>query len=291
MPPMPPPPPVAAAPSAAATRPGIPIWGTVRDAFHLVARNPRETMLPLLVIQLPLALLVTGLTTLLYFTAFESEPFYTTDKLFTEGSAGAVFAWIALTAVDLLFGQVARGASVVSIAALIGGKRLSLSEALDPAFTRMGGLLALTILLIAGGLVLGLSIIGFVVLPILALRLGLTIEAYMLDGGGPLTAIRNSWRAMGGPATRRPTANPLAGIMTLTMLRLLAVGIVLFAVVLVPLLAISASGGLVGGSRGTQIITSGVLTIGQSLVLVPVWALISATLTSFYLQARARANA
>ena len=65
-------------------------------------------MLPLFAVELPVVIVVTALTTLLYFTAFKDEPFYIADDLFTEGSAGAVFAFLALTAVSALVSQVAR---------------------------------------------------------------------------------------------------------------------------------------------------------------------------------------
>ncbi|HMS57665.1 MAG TPA: hypothetical protein PKA49_02330 [Tepidiformaceae bacterium] len=265
----------------------MPIWATVRDAFHLVRRNPRETMLPLFAVELPVVIVVTALTTLLYFTAFKDEPFYIADDLFTEGSAGAVFAFLALTAVSALFSQVARAATIVSVAALIGGKRLPLSQALDPAFTRMGGLLTLAFLMFAGAVVLGVTVVGIVVLPILALRLGLTVEAFMLDGGNPFQALRRCWAVM-GPGRNR--AGALSGIMTPTMLRLLAVFLVIVLLVAVPVLAVNATGELARGSRTAQIWLSGLLTVLQTILLLPVFAWVSATMTSFYLQARQRAD-
>lgn len=283
----PPPPPVAAVPGARSSPPAIPIWGTVRDAFHLVRRHPKETMLPLFAIEVPVVVFVTAVTTLLYFTAFKDEPFRQQEDLFTEGSAGAVFAFVLLTAANALFSQVARGATIVSIAGLIGGKRLSLSQSLDPAFTHMGGLLALAFMMFGGAVVLGLTVVGIIILPLLALRFALTVEAYMLDGGSPIEALRRSWRVMGGA---QRGANAFAGIMTPVMLRLLAVFVVLLLLIAVPVLLVQSISELVRGGRAAQIWLSGGIAVLQTVLFVPVFAWVSAALTSFYLQARDRAN-
>jgi len=283
----PPPPPVAAVPGARSSPPAIPIWGTVRDAFHLVRRNPKETMLPLFAVEVPVVVFVTIVTTLLYFTVFKDEPFRQQEDLFTEGSAGAVFAFVLLTAANALFSQVARGATIVSIAGLIRGKRLSLSESLDPAFTHMGGLLALAFMMFGGAVVLGLTVVGIIILPVLALRFALTVEAYMLDGGSPIEALRRSWRVMGG-ASRG--ANAFAGIMTPLMLRLLAVFVLLVLLIAVPVLLVQSISELVSGGRTAQVWLSGGIAVLQTVLFVPVFAWVSAALTSFYLQARDRAN-
>jgi len=114
----------------------------------------------------------------------------------------------------------------------------------------------------------------------------LTVEAYMLDGGSPIEALRRSWRVMGGARG----ANAFAGIMTPMMLRLLAVFVLLVLLIAVPVLLVQSISELVSGGRTAQVWLSGGIAVVQTVLFVPVFAWVSAALTSFYLQARDRAN-
>ena len=103
-------------------------------------------MLPLAVIQFPLALAVAVLTIGLYLTAFEDQPVEAMQDAVTAGTGAPLFLFLATTAAQALFSQVARGAAILSIAGEINHRPLSLTGALDPAFTRMGALLALAVI-------------------------------------------------------------------------------------------------------------------------------------------------
>ena len=247
-------------PDAPAQR--MPARRVIGTAWGIVTDYPRQAMLPVAVIQIPVAIVTGVILAVLLLTVFSDEEIDTTK-------GGQMLALLLLSAGQALFAQVARGSTIVSIAGVIRGKPLSLTEALDPAFSRMGGLLALVVLVSAGVLVAFVTLIGLVLLPYLVLRLALSFEAFMLEELGAWQALRRSWQLMNGHMLR------MLGVVLLT-------AVILFG----PFLFVSLLGEVVRGDRNTQVILGAAYSVVQGVLLVPVVAFVTATTTVFYLNLR-----
>lgn len=253
--------------SPAGTGPALAPRRVVGEALRLVFQRPREVLLPTLVITAPVGVL-TGIATIVaYFTAFADEPVFTSAELFENPESGQFFLFIVLAAVEALFAQVARGATTVSVAGLVRGRPLPLAQALDPAFTRMGGLILIFVVL-GGVMLLGLAlIVGLVLVPYFAIRTLTSSEAYMLENLGPWAAIRRAWALTRGRFWRT------AGTFLLAILT-----------VVLPVLVVTAVTGITGGGRDTQAIMLGISTAVQAVLLVPVTAFMVAVTTLIYLR-------
>lgn len=281
-------------PATPAGVPPIPIWGTVRQALDMVISHPRETMFPFGAVEVPVALLSSIASVVLYFTIFGDQPFHlSSDLLADPGLApGHFFALLMLLAFQGLFAQVARAAAAVSIAGVATGKPRTLTESLDPAFTRMGGLLVVALIPVAIVIALLFSMVGLILIPFVALRLALSLEVFILEGLPPVAALRRSWSLFEN--ARAPGERPgslLRQIFPPNMLRLLGVLVVMALVAAVPVFVVGALGGISGGGRTARVIEDGLFTFTQAVVLVPVLAFVSATTTLFYLQLRTRHDA
>jgi hypothetical protein len=189
--------------------------------------------------------------------------------------------YLAVAAFEGLFAQVARAATIVSVAAAVRGKPKTLTEALDPAFTRMGHIVLLVVLLalcLAGTLVAVsiLALIPFVGIAIpmvivsyVAVRTTLGFEVLMLEAVGPWQALRRSWAI-----TRGRT------------LRLLGLILAAFAGIAVPLLCITSLSYLVTGGRTLEVILTAAVTFAGGLFQVPLFAFMSTVTTLYYLKAK-----
>lgn len=240
----------------------MPARRVIGTAWGIVTGYPRQAMLPVAVIQIPVAIVTGVILAVLLLTVFGNEEIDTTK-------GGQMLALLLLSAAQALFAQVARGSTIVSIAGVIRGRPLSLTESLDPAFSRMGGLLALVVFVSAGVLVAFVTLIGLVLLPYLVLRLALAFEAFMLEELGPWQALRRSWQLMSGHMLR------MLGVVLLT-------AVILFG----PFLFVSLLGEAVRGDRNTQVILGAAYSVAQGVLLVPIVAFVTATTTVFYLNLR-----
>ena len=256
--------PVSAPPAGPSALP--PVRATVARALALVRQHPREALLPLAVIQLPVTLATAALTIVLYLTAFKNEPVETMQGALSGGASAPLFVFAVTAAVEGLFAQVARAASIVSIAAVARGRPLPLTSALDPAFTRMGALLVLVLIIAVGFGLAFVTIVGLVLLPYVATRVALCFEAMVLEGIGPWAAIRRSWSLTRGNVLR------LLGVILLSVL-----------VVLIPLVLISALGTAIGGGRTTRVVLTGLYTFVQGGLAIPLAGFLTATTTLYYL--------
>src|SRR5690606_8381874 len=156
------------------------VRGTVSEAFGLLRQHPRATMLPQAAIGIPVAVAAAIATVFVFLSAFPDEDVSTVASLSPEASGAALFAMAVAVAAEALFAQVARGATIVAVASAARGRPVPLVEALDPAFTRLGGLVALVLVLGAIGALAFLTIVGLIVLPYVLFRLALVFDAYML---------------------------------------------------------------------------------------------------------------
>jgi membrane-anchored glycerophosphoryl diester phosphodiesterase (GDPDase) len=267
-------------PVSSPVRPTIAIRGTLAESWRLLWRQPRFVLLPMLAVQLPVAALSAAITALLYLTVFRSEEIKPTADLFSDGATAALFVYLAVSSFEALFAQVARAATIVSVAAAARDKPKTLTESLDPAFTRMGHIILLVVLLVlclAGALVAVsiLALIPFVgaaialaVVSYVALRTMLSFETLMLEGLRPWQAIRRSWAI-----TRGRT------------LRLLGLVIMAFLCIALPLVALSSLNYLITGGRTVEVIVTAAVTFVGGVLAVPPLAFISTVTTLYYLKA------
>ena len=251
--------PAADGPSLPAERRKLPARVLFKQAFRMVREHPRESMLPLFVIQAPVAVIAGAFTAILYFTAFS-------DEAYASAKGAPLLALLLMAAFEGLFAQVARAGTIVSVAAVARGRPKSLSESLDPAFTRMGPLIVLVAILAAGFGLGILSVIGLVVLPYLVLRLAISFETFILEELGPWAAVRRSWTLMTGNLMR------LLGLVTLNLFATIG-----------PLAAIQALALISGSTRTQEVLLGSVIGAVQGILLIPVIAFLTASTTLFYL--------
>lgn len=247
----------------------IPVRATVAEAWRLLLSEPRRILLPSLVITVPVAFLVSIGTIVAYLTFFEDEPLVLLNEITRETAGALAFMLVAAAAIEVLFGQVARGATVMAVAGVATGKPRSLSESLDPAFTRMGAIIAQAIVLAAVGGALIFSIVGIVIFPYVAARFGLSTESLLLENRSPTSALAASWSLMRG-----------------RVIRLLGTAFLAALICLGPFVVVSLLGLAVTGDRTQQVITGGFVAVAQALLLVPVIAFLTTVTTLFYLKAK-----
>ena len=248
-------------------RPGV--GGTLRAAFQLIREHPRETLLPFAVIQIPLVVATIVATIVLYNTAFSDE-IYPRGGLFgVDEAGGQLFALALVAGIVVLFSLVGWSATIIATAGIASGESVSLSEALDPAFTRLGGLVGLTLLILGGTVLLAASVVGVVALPYLAIRLGVAFQVYLLEDVGPIESLRRSWQIMKG-----------------NMLRLFGVVLVVSGIALLIGLLLSANPDPENASRSTRMTIDAVLQVVQGAFAIPAAVFAHAATTIYYLRIR-----
>ena len=254
--------------AAAGGGPRVTVGETLRAALALMRDRPRETIAPLALVQGPVAIatILAGLA--LYATVLADEPWPAGGLAGASGGA-PLAAQVTLSAASVVLGLVGAGATIVSVAALAEGRPVDLREAFDPAFTRLGRLIALAAILIAGVVVLALTIVGVAAIPFLAPRVSAAFQAIMLEDAGPLEALRRSWRLTHGH-----------------MLRLLAILIVIVVVLFaIAFLAPTVPGPEEAG-RGVRMAIDAAIQLLQTAIFVPVWAVALGAFTLYYLRIR-----
>ncbi len=248
----------------------IPIFDTLREAASLINHNRRTVLMPLVVVTIPVAVIAALLPALMFVTVWRHEPVVTTGTLTTDATTMMIFFLVLITAVEALFTQVARAATIVAVAGVARGSPPSLTEALDPAFNRIGGILvliAVIVMIVGVGL---LTLIGLIVMPYLLLRLAIAFDAYMIEDGSPWSALGRSWSLMQGNMLR-----------LLGLLGLAAICVLPFFVIL------SLLAGMGEGARSFQILWMAFWGVLQAIVILPIVAFFTACTTLYYLKARA----
>jgi len=245
-----------------------PTW---RQAIRLVRANKRATMLPLAVIQMPLGIIGAPIYFYLYHNAFPDSDFESFNR-FENSPSELILSLILMTAVYLLFSLVGAAATIVAVKGIIDGKPKRLAEALDPAFTRMGGLLVLGAFFYFMFLA---TATGIVVVLYLIIRWGLAVHAHVLEETTVSGSLGKSWRLLRGRMVRFTgvllTAVPIALI-------LFFAASLLFAIALAPF--------SVDPGRTTNLVAQslGILVFG--IVAVPTGAYLATATTIFYLAAK-----
>ncbi len=242
---------------------------TLGAAAALMRDHPREAMLPLLAIQAPLVIGTILLTLALYGTVFADEIYPRGGITGASEGGGQVFALVVVVALAVVLGLVAQGATIVSVAAVARGKPLTIAQALDPAFTRLGGLVALTVIFAVTLGLLTITFVGIVVIPFLVARFGVAYQVYLLEETGPIDALRRSWRTMHG-----------------NMLRFLGVLIVGLALIVLIGALVPVSPGPDSMSREGRMAIDAGIQILQGGVGIPVTVFAHAAVTLYYLRIR-----
>ncbi len=247
----------------------IAIVATIRASWKLVREHPRESILPALLIQVPVTTVVALVTMFFLFTTYSDTEFRLLNELSGDDPGGLIFLLVVGAAVQALFAQVAHGATVVGIAGVLTGKPGGVTAALDAAFTRMGALLLMAVVLIAGAGLLFLTIIGALIVPFLAIRFALSYETLMIEKISVGAAFRRSFVLTRGHVLR------MLGALLLGVLSALPAFIFVFFI-----------GSAVAGGRTQQIVANTLVTIAQAFVLAPVYAVLTALTTIIYFKLR-----
>ncbi len=247
------------------------VFRTFADGFRLVLEYPRQALGPMLVILVPVGVVTAIALAAVYLTIFDDRELPTIFDF--KGDRSELFVLLIIYGVELFFTVIAVAATIVAAAACARRRPIRLVEALDPAFTKIGKLLVIAIASYLGLILLIASIVGIPVALYLLVRLALSAQGYMLDGGGVREAFMHSWRR---------TRGNLWGLAALLVLATIA----FFG----SLVVVGMMGLVEPGGRTAEIVTIAGVSILQSVILIPVEAAIVAMMTLFYLNAKAQAH-
>jgi hypothetical protein len=244
--------------------------------LNLMRKHPSRTLLPLVVTQLPFAVATAVAFFYLFYKAYPTAEFETFDWL-SEAPGGLRLTMFLLGGAQSLFSLVGGAATMIAVDALHRSKPLTLAQALDPAFTRMGGLLLLGVLLNA---LLIATFIGLIVFVYFIVRLGVMLQTYVLEQRSVAGAFTESWRLMRGRMFKflavLITAVPFAvGFLFVTSL--------VFGIVAAPFDSDS--------SRTAALAVQSAALFVVIASLIPVAAYLATSTTIFYLSAREAADA
>ena len=239
-------------------------------------RHPANTLLPLLVTQIPFAVATSAVFFYLFYQAYPSAEFDSFDWV-TDAPGGLRLTMFLLGAAQSLFSLVGAAGTMVAVEALVRARPISLAQALDPAFTRMGGLLLLGIVF---NLLVLASAIGLIVFVYFIVRLGVVLHAHVIEKRSVGGAFVESWRLMRGRMFR------FLGL----LLTAVPFAVVFLFVISLVFGALTASLVPDPGRTGELAIQSAALFV-VGLALVPIGAYLATSTTLFYISAREEADA
>lgn len=245
-------------------------------ALGVMRRNPRETLLPVAVTQLPFAVLTAIAFFYLFNNRYPTAEFDSFNWL-NDAPNGIRLTMVVLGGAQSLFSLVGAAATMVAVSAVVQGKPMGLAASLDPAFTRMGGLLLIGALFY--GLLLA-SAFGIIVLLYFLIRFGLALHVYILESSSVSNSFRGSWRLLRG----RMFA--FAGVLLATVpfaVILLFVTTFLLSIVVAPF------GTDAGRTTDLALQSAAIFLVG--ILLVPIAAYVAISTTIFYLNAKEQTDA
>jgi membrane-anchored glycerophosphoryl diester phosphodiesterase (GDPDase) len=244
----------------------------------MLRRNPRETMLPLAVTYIPVSLTVAAGWIFLMLAAYPDANYDSPERLLEDSPRSLLLWLLILTWGCGLFVMVGMAATLVSVRSLLTGKPIGLAHSLDPAFSRMGGLLgisAVLYLLTVAAASLAITIVGTFAVFYLMLRLGLAYHTFMFEHLGVGASLRESWKLVKG----RTMA--LLGI----WLSAIPVAVVFFiAVTIVLSLALLPFGSEPG--RNLTVVLNAVGFVVLGAVFLPTAGYLCAVTTMYYLSVK-----
>ena len=256
----------------------------IGSSLRLIRRNRKQTLLPLTVTMLPFVWLAAVAEFVLLNNIYTDSPYNSIAGVLEKAPPGLSATLAGVSWILGLFSIVGFAATVVAVRGAMDGRKVPLSQALDPAFTRMGGLLALGAL--AFGLwtlaaLLTVTVVGTVFMLFVMLRLSLSIHAFILEGTRVLDSCRLTWRLVRGHMFR------VLGLFLATIpIGILAMFCALIAAVIVTIPFAPSN----PGRQGTLVVGAiGVSVAG--LVLVPFVAFMAAATTMLYTELRAGEHA
>jgi hypothetical protein len=262
---VPPPPPLAVKPPR-----------LFRRAYNVLRSEPKATLLPLLVTQIPLALGAAAAYFVLFFHVYGDVAFDSFEPLRT-GPDGLKLSLFVVNAIYLLFTAVGLSATITAVNAVLAGRPLGLASALDPSFTRMGGLLVLGVVF---QVMFALTIAGVVLLLYVILRFGLAFHVYMLENLGVWPSLRRSWGLL-----RR---GMLRFVGSLVVPALLVLGVFMAAFIVLTILALPFAAEDAGRTRSLVVSTVELGALG--IIAAPCGAYFAAVTTILYLDLKGSAN-
>lgn len=264
------------------TPPGLPpLVQAERDgalwlkSLRVMRENPRAVLLPLTVTQLPFAVATAAVFFYLFYEAYPNAEFTTFDWL-ADAPNGVRLTIVMLGAAQTLFSLVGAAATMVAVSGIARGAPVGLAQSLDPAFTRMGGLLLFGVLF---NVLLFASFVGVVLLVYFIVRWGLAIQPYVLEGKGFTASLGESWRLLRG-----------------RMLSFFALLLTAIPFGLVFLLAFSLVFSLLSAPFGTdpgrtqELVLQSLALFIVGVTFVPFGAYLATSTTLFYLSAKDAAD-
>jgi len=234
-------------------------------------------MLPLVVTQAPLAAGAAIAWAVLFLNAFPEAD----HTRFTDPPRGLVLSLVLTAAVYALFTFIGLAATVASANAVITGKPIGLAAALDPAFTRMGGVLLLggfIALITFSAITLILTVIGAALMFYILLRYSLAFHVFTIEAASPGAALRGSWQMMRGNMLRILTI--VAGAAAFGAVAFFA-GLLITGIAATPFVTSDPS-------RQTEVIFVAISIAALGVSVVPVGAFIATSTTLFYINERKR---
>jgi hypothetical protein len=249
---------------------------TWRQAYRLLSAHRRPLLMPLAVTQLPATIIAAAAYFVLLWQAFPEVEFSGFPQL-AEEPRNYVLSLLVIIGAWWLFALVGIAGTIVATEALSDGEILPLSKALDPGFTRLGGLLAIG----AGFLTLFIATaIGLFVLLYVIWRFGLALQQYLLGGSGVYGAFGRSWLLLRGRMLR--FAGMLISLVPLSAV-MLAAGLLVAGLALLPLAPMEAT-------RTTELAAASIAAMVIGIFAVPVSAYVAVATTLFYLNVRAEVD-
>ncbi len=245
-------------------------------ALGVMRRNPRATLLPIAVTQLPFAVLTAAVFFYLFYSRYPSAEFESFNWL-SEAPNGLRLTMVSVGAAQSLFSLIGAAATMVSVSAIRLGKPIGLAQSLDPAFTRMGGLLLIGAIFYS--LVLA-SAFGIIVLLYFLVRFGLAIQIYVVDGKTVTGSFRESWGLLRGR---------MFAFMGVLFATVPFAFLVLFVTTLLLSIAVAPFGTDPGRTTELVLQSGAIFVVG--VLLVPIAAYVAISTTIFYLNAKEQADA
>lgn len=277
-------PPVAEAPGPSKRAPMPGVKAILGSSLRLIRRNRKQTLLPLTVTMLPFVCLAAIAEFVLLNNVYTDAPYDSIARVIEHAPPGLQATLAGVSWILALFSLVGFAATVVAVKGVMEGRKVPLSQALDPAFTRMGGLFALGALAFALwtlAALLAVTVIGALFVLFVMLRLSLALHAFILDGTSALESCRRAWRLAQGHML-----HVLGLFIALIPAGLVAIFCALVAAVIVTIPFAPSN----PGREGTLAIGAiGVSVAG--VVLVPFVALVAAATTILYTELKGREDA
>ena len=255
----------------------------LREARDLFRHNAKPIMLPMAVVQVPLAVIGAIVPWVLYATVYSEQLHPFDAQALTDGPRGLLFALVVVAWIWIMFLALGFNSTIIAVRDARKGVRKPLAELLDPSFTHLGGLLVIALGAAAlwfAILATSITVLAPLVLLFAALRLALTFHSFALNDPRPRAAMSESWTLMRGNVIR--LLGLLLGTLPAIMLMLLA-GSLALVVVSIPF-------AVVGTSRGPTLAANAVGTMVLAVVLIPIFCYVTTATTLLYLNLSGRKN-